>query len=390
MTINDAAAAGGTCDVGPRSGSSLRRVLIAYSSRPPILDYLGAAFARAGIETRNVLADENTWFDRHVIHRTNKLAHSLRLLPKSRNLFEQHPLAHYNHRSARLLSAWNEFRPDLLLVIRGINFRADVLDQIHPKFGWWVEHEGRVAEALRDIDSFDGYFFMNESCVQAARSHGFQQVGYLAHAVDPSVFCPLKGVFKRYDACFVGNWSPKRQQYVEAALAITPDIAIYGGKWLRKCWNRPAILKCWKGTYIDGEPLNRLYNESRVVLNVTNWGKGEGRARSGMNMRVLEVPATGSLLLTDESQEMNGFLTPGVHVATYDSLAEFVRRLDHFLTVPGDREAIASAGCAHVRRRHTYDHVVGVMLAGFEEWIAGPVAGASSVSLRNLGGRHES
>jgi hypothetical protein len=347
----------------------MRRVLLAYSSRPPILDYLVAAFSRAGIEARTVRADENTWFDRYVIHRTNKLAHSFRLLPKTRNLFEQHPLAHRNHRSARLLSAWNEFQPDLLLLIRGINFRPDVLAQIHPKFGWWVEHEGRVAEALSEVGSFDGYFFMNESCVHAALDHGFERAAFLAHAVDPGVFHPLEGLPKRYDACFVGNWSKKRQQYIEAALEVTPDIAIYGGRWLRKCWNRPAILKCWRGTYIEGERLNRLYNESRVVLNVTNWGKGEGRGRSGMNMRVLEVPATGSFLLTDESLEMNDFLTPGLHIGTYGDFYDFSARLRHFLSHPQEREAIASAGCAHVKDRHTYDHVVQQILARFDQWV---------------------
>jgi spore maturation protein CgeB len=369
MTTNDTVAAESPQNTGLQSRPSPSRILIAYSSRPPILDYLSAAFQRRGIEVRVLRADENTWFDKHVIHRLNKLAHSFRVLPKSRRLFENHPLAHLNFRSRRLREAWTGFNPELLLLIRGINFRADVLEQMHPKFGWWVEHEGRVAEALRDIDSFDGYFFMNESCVQAARDRGFQHSDYLAHAVDPSVFCPLKGVFKRYDACFVGNWSEKRQQYVEAALEVTPDIAIYGGKWLRKCWNRPAILKCWKGSYIDGEALNRLYNKSRVVLNVTNWGHGEGRARSGMNMRVLEVPATGSLLLTDESLEMNEFLTPGVHVATYGNLAEFASRLKHLLDAPGESEAIAAAGCAHVRNRHTYDHVAEVILARFNDWV---------------------
>ena len=37
-------------------------------------------------------------------------------------------------------------------------------------------------------------------------------------------------------------------------------------------------------------------------MNITNWGLGEGAKRSGMTMRVLEVPATGAFLLTDGSQ----------------------------------------------------------------------------------------
>jgi hypothetical protein len=346
-----------------------RKILLAYSSRPPILDYLAAAFARRGIETRALRADENTWFDRYVIHRLNKLAHSFRILPKSRHLFEDHPLSHRNFRSSRLQAAYREFQPDLVLLVRGINFRADVLAETRPLFGWWVEHEGRVGEALKEIDRFDGYFFMNETCVRAANDHGYAKAAFLAHGVDPDAFRPLPGVAKKYDACFVGNWSPKRQQYVEAALAVTPNLALYGGKWLRKCWNRPAILKCWKGRYIEGAELNRLYNESRVVINVTNWGKGEGRARSGMNMRVLEVPATGAFLLTDESLEMDAFLTPGVHVGTYDDLADFSRQLKRHLDDAAGREAIAAAGCAHVRERHTYDHIAGEIVARYGQWL---------------------
>ena len=61
-------------------------------------------------EQQLTMDDENTLFDRFVIHRANKLAHNLRLLPKSRNLFEDHPKSHINYRSARLRSAIRGFR----------------------------------------------------------------------------------------------------------------------------------------------------------------------------------------------------------------------------------------------------------------------------------------
>src|SRR2546421_11547547 len=101
----------------------LRHVLIAYTSRPPIIEYLRAAFGRRGVEVSPVHADENTWFDRWVIHRANKLAHNFRLLSKSRNLFEDHPLSHMNFRSAQLRSAVAARKPDLVFVIRGLGFR---------------------------------------------------------------------------------------------------------------------------------------------------------------------------------------------------------------------------------------------------------------------------
>jgi spore maturation protein CgeB len=186
-------------------------------------------------------------------------------------------------------------------------------------------------------------------------------------------------VQKEFDVCFVGGWSPKRQTYLEATLAVTPKVALYGGKWLKKCWNRPAILRCWKGSYIEGEDLNRLYNQSAIVLNITNWGKGEGKARSGMNMRVLEVPATGAFLFTDASLELEEFLTPGMHVGVHEGIEDFSAGLAHFFAHPEQRDAIAVAGMNHVRSRHTYDHVVQEILNAYSEFVGSPtLAGTSS------------
>lgn len=156
----------------------------------------------------------------------------------------------------------------------------------------------------------------------------------------------------------MGNWSPKRQEFIEAALEVTPNIAIYGGKWFKKNLTRPSIFRCIKGNYIEGEELVRLYNQSKVVLNVTNWGKGEGVKRSGMNMRVMEVPATGAFLLTDSSRELEDFLSPGRHIAVYEDKNEFLRQLAYYLDHDAERKQIAQCGMEHVCRHYSYDTVV--------------------------------
>ncbi len=343
----------------------LARVLIAYSSRPPIIDYLASAFQRAGIVTDRVYADRNTWFDKWIIRRINKQLHNLKILPKNRELFASHPLAHRNFRSANLAQKVAEFRPDLVFLVRGISFNTDTLESISPLFGWWIEKEERVEEALREIALFDWYFFMNRACVDIAEQRGYHNVGYLGHAVDPGVFRPIAGGEKRFDLCFVGNWSLKRQEFIEAALRVTPNIAIYGGKWFKKNLTRPSVLRCVKGRYIAGEELTRLYNQSRVVLNVTNWGRGEGAKRSGMNMRVMEVPATGAFLLTDGSRELDDFLSPGRHIAVYEGKSEFLCQLEYYLRHDAAREEIARRGMEHVREHYTYDAAVRKIIQAF-------------------------
>lgn len=345
------------------------RILIAYSSKPPIIEYLKRSFGRLGIDSQGFHADDNTWFDRYVIHHVNKQAHNLRIVPKGKDLFSGHRLAHMNYRSAGLLNAVREYSPDLVLVIRGLRFREDVLKEIRPAsrlYGWWIEREERMEEALREMGLFDHYFFMNSACVDEGVRRGFgAKVSLLHHAVDTAEFHPVDTA-KRYDWCFVGNWSEKRQGFIEQALGVSPNAAIYGRKWKKKNLFNISVLRAHRGAYIEGPELTRLYNESRVVLNITNWGFGEGEKRSGVNMRVLEVPACRACLLTDGSRDLKKLVTPSKHMVVYDGLDDFSSKLKALMADESRCIAIAQAGYDHVVENFTYDHAARAIVGRYE------------------------
>ncbi len=340
---------------------TLRKVLLVYSSNAPIMQYLASDFSRRGISTEMVYAYVNHWFDRYIIHTANKILHNLRIIPKDKSVFSNHHLSHKNYRSFKLRRTYQHFNPDMVLLIRGIGFQNNVLNEIRrntPLFCWWIEREERIEEALKEINLFDWYFFINSSCVDAGIQKGFSNISLLHHSVDPDTFYPMDNIGKETDICFVGKWSPKRQQVIEALLNVTDDIVIYGGKWIKKNFLNSKIKKCVKGKYIDGSALVKLYNKSRIVLNITNWGFGEGKKRSGMNMRVLEVPAAGAFLLTDGSRDMEAVVTPGKHIAVYESIEACVKLAQYYLNNTAERELIAKEGCLHVRTNYTYADVV--------------------------------
>jgi spore maturation protein CgeB len=312
---------------------------------------------------RAVYADENSWFDRFIIHRVNKLAHNFRLIPKSRNFFEDHPKSHMNFRSARLRAAIEDYDPDLLFVIRGLGFRRSAYEPARTKFAWWVEGDDRLSEVREEIEHFDHYFLIHAKGLDTVRKVGGARTSYLSHAVEPAVFCPLKGVERDLDFCFVGSWSDKRQRLIEEALRVSRNGAVYGPKWYRKSSRTAALRRIVKGRYIAGEPLVQLYNRSKVVINLTWWGSGP--SRSGLNMRLFEVPATGALLLTDSSEDMHRALTPGVHAATFSDIDDFREKLRFYLEHPSERERIALQGMEHVRAHHTYDHMVRSILDAY-------------------------
>lgn len=336
------------------------RILIAYHRNPPISAYLKRAFEALGHQVMLVYSDSNTNFDRQVIRRVNKLSHSLRIIPKSRVFFMEHPLAHLNYRSHLLRQAVVDFAPDVTLVIRGINFRPEALEfarQHSRLLGWWVEREDRNREALAQAAMFDHFFFFNTSGVELFREHGFPGVSLLQHSVDTQAFRKIEAE-KKFDVCFVGGGSPRRQEYIrELAHQLPGRVVIYGAKWLKKNLFDAAVRSSLRGRYIEGEALNLLYNQSRIVLNITNWGNVSGGLRSGMTMRVLEVPATGSFLLTDGSRELASVLAPGEHCAVFDTVADCVAKVRHYLDNPVERERIAQAGYDHVRRHFDYQQI---------------------------------
>ena len=121
-----------------------------------------------------------------------------------------------------------------------------------------------------------------------------------------------------------------------------------------------------KGRYIGGDALVRLYNRAKVVINVTNRGAKADLARSGMTMRLFEVPATGTVLLTDPSAELERTVYPGKHVATFSGPGEFKEKLRYYLEDDAAREENAAEGMRHVRRHHSYDRMVDDLITAYE------------------------
>ena len=128
---------------------------------------------------------------------------------------------------------------------------------------------------------------------------------------------------------------------------------IYGANWEKNNSKNPEILAALKGRYISEHTLNELYNRSKVVLNVTSWD-GQTELRSGMNMRLFEVPATGSLLMTDEIREISDYFEEQTHLIIYRDTSDFKAKLKLMLEDNDQREQIAKAGLDHVRSCYTY------------------------------------
>lgn len=316
------------------------RVLISYFFGPGAIP-LGESCATALRE----LGCEVATFDCRIEHRLQKplfkpASRLLRpFLGKRTDVSSWFGKDNYAVRTRALRKAVADFRPDLLLILRGHHFEADFLAALEREFGvrtaaWWLYGPESHADMIPDVPRYNHYFSFYRTDVPG--------VHHLpALSVDRALY-RAEGPREpfEHEIAFVGRHSERRDRII-APLADLP-ISIWGAGWrkLRQGY-RPALWRRLVGSGIWGEALVRIWRRSKIVLNVSVWNPGE---ESGLNLRVFDVPACGGFLLTDHSPELAEFFIPGKEVETWASEAELRDKSKFYLAHDAERERIARAG----------------------------------------------
>lgn len=345
----------------------LRKILISYHNFPPIAADLSVAFQHAGIQTRLFITDDNEhWFYRRVIKPVNKLARRLRLIGREDDLFANHPCNQLNWWTMCFQSQCDDFQPDLIFVIHGIPFAERYLSTLTvPKIAWWIEPNDDILYLRQFSKPFNLYTSFSSKAVQLLKDFDVE-TAYLHHAVSPDRFYPLAHIPQIYDIAFVGNFSPERDAALQAVLAVTKNVALYGPGWKKRSRLAKSDLRSiYKGERIVGESLNALFNSSRVILNVQRLTE-----RNGLNMRYFEVLAARACLLTDTVPEIRQHFIPDKHLCIFDGIDDLKKKLNNLLSNETMRETIRYHGHKHVLDNYTYKHQVATLLS-FHERIIG-------------------
>lgn len=348
------------------------RILISYFFGPDTIP-LGASCATAlrelGYEAACFNSQASSPVERYFLKWVNKLIRlfGFKLVDISRHT----PWGNHNYRQRQLEKAVAAFRPDLLLVIRGNSFDREVIHRLKQQYGirktigWWVKDPRATTEMLDDAKIYDHYF-----CIHQFGYNENNNIHYLpALGVDRDLYRPLPGEKSyRHEIVFVGGWSPRRQEYVEQMLDL--PVEIYGPGW-RKRRNllNSRLREKVKASHIWGEDLNSLYNHTKIVLNISSWDP----QRTGLNLRVFDVPATSAFLLTDAGEDLRQYFEPGNEVEVYSSPQELREKVMYYLNRDQERETIADKGYKKVLSFESYHYKMRTLLATIGE----PVAAAN-------------
>jgi len=273
---------------------------------------------------------------------------------KQVDVLRDSPWNNQNFRKKLLEKTLINFRPDILFVMRGHGFDGEYLKYLKDKYGikkivgWWVKGPKWFDIMTSEAKLYDHFF-----CIHKEGYSNKDKIEYLpALAVDDILYRRLPDKDQKqyeHDVVFVGGWSRKRQDIINALKAY--PVAIYGPKWLRKNFFNSRVRAMIKRKGVWGKELVGLYNKTKIALNISQWDTAN---LSGLNLRIFDIPACGAFLLTDYSDALAEYFKPGEEIETFKDVAELKDKLSYYLKNDDERERIALNGYKRTLSLETY------------------------------------
>jgi len=334
--------------------SARKKILLTFYFGPsglPLGHSCADGFRQLGWDVCCVDTHHESPFYRHVVKRYNKLLKALGL-KKFMVQGTSHPWAPLPYRCSQLRDAVADFKPDVVLVFNPVPnlYPTEFLLKLREEFrfkliGWNVDgpYEDLITLSKKDAPLFDRYF-----CIHQFGYSDADRIKFLpAYALDSKRYFKMPGVEPaKHKVVFVGAWSPRREEYLRA-IADLP-LEIYGTDWRRKgspeTKRRVVANRVWGGT------LNRLMNQSKIVLNISSWVP----EKTGLSLRIVDIPATGAFMLTDDSPELEQVFGKDMNIPVFTDPSDFRSKVIYFLNADQMRNEIASRMHAHIQQYSTY------------------------------------
>lgn len=181
---------------------------------------------------------------------------------------------------------------------------------------------------------------------------------------------------------FLGGWEPRRERMLHAVADAGLDLKIWGGYWdflkdghvtLRRKFilkqlagadkfsihHDAAIAPCLQGDEVYGDDYARALTGSRIGL-----GFLRKVCPDQHTTRTFEIPACGSMLLADRTNEHQEFFVEGKEAEFFDGVEELVDKCSYYSKSDGARLRISVAGlqrCMH--GRYAYLHRISDVLS---------------------------
>ncbi len=241
------------------------------------------------------------------------------------------------------LHIWVDWGEDSLTGILG--YKPISMKNLHPSMYVTSDTHLGYEYRLNKAKEFDFVFCNQQRAVEEFAKDGVKAF-WLPHAVEPQAYPNTPVAIKKCDIGFVGYVTfEKRARMLDRMFREFPSF--------------------WYGQRLF-EAAAEIYRKSRIVFNTA--------AVDDVNMRVFEVTATGSFLLTEWVPTLAtvGYID-GINCATYKDMDEAVNKARYYLEHEKEREEIAKKGMEWCLLSDTYQNRIKEAFAILEKQTQGGI-----------------
>lgn len=280
--------------------------------------------------------------------------------------------AHLGQFGQSVLEICRQFQPACLVATGMAPLKKEILEEIK-RLGthtmnyltddpWNFSHH--ASWFLKALAVYDHLFSVRRSNLKDLKNTGSPKVSYLPFGYDPEVFFTETLTLeerKRLGAevFFAGGADWDRLPYISALIKSGFQVALYGDYWNRFKETRNHV----RG-YADPETLRKAIQASKVALCLVRRAN-----RDGNSMRTFEIPAIGTCMLTEDTEEHREiFGEEGKAVVYFKTVDEMIEKLRWLLNHDAERRRLAET--AHqliVKGKHTYKDRLIAMLNTVKE-----------------------
>jgi spore maturation protein CgeB len=274
--------------------------------------------------------------------------------------------------NSTILSVAREFKPDMVWADKQEFLRAETIDDLRRLGANTVHFTPDPYFSLdwkrtRFMDEAMGAFDALVYCKSYERAHYeslAKQIVYMPLGYCDEVHRPLASDDARWNCAvsFLGGWEPRRERVLHAVAAAGVNLKIWGGYWefLRDGkWTarRYIILRRLAGKdrfrFHNDELLSRAHQGGEVYAD--DYARALTGSKIGLGFlrkvcpdqhttRTFEIPACGSMLMADRTEEHQGFFEEGKEAEFFASCEELLEKVQFYCGHESARKQVAEAG----------------------------------------------
>lgn len=245
---------------------------------------------------------------------------------------------------SRVRNEISSFKPHMIILAAGgLTFSEEVSRLLRQKsiilLGITLSDPDVLCTAKKYANRFTYHTTNSKVALDKYKKLGFTNTLYLPFGIDSRFFVPSETLPKyQSDVCIIGHYDKSRLPMAKA-LKTKFDTKIYGSNWPYKGVSSVA------------------YPEWLCAVQSAKMVVDFPRTRAGYNnvkVRLFEVAAAGTLLITEYVDEISEFFEYGNEIVGYKTVDEMYDKIQYYIDHPAKRMLIARKAQIKCAQKHMW------------------------------------